>query len=395
MINNPNIIIGNLRYLILCCAYALTGLMVSCSSEDSEPLCDGYDELVFVTAKQSRAAESTTANLTSKPFALYGNVCLANDESDITELMNGRQATYSSGKWNYGTTIYWFPNHIHTFLALHPIEAVNNTRTVTDVKYDNSRLSFKYTHPANYKNASDLLIATHRRRYDQVMGKIEDPVSFTFEHILSVLDIRVKYNEELAYNNWNNRIVITEIVLDTINVSGTYSVHPDNLTEANARVGTDAHSESGWSNLTSGSRSFKGDAYTTHNTGHMNQYGVQPGEFKPVFQNADAITVLPKAPGNVKLTMKFMLYVNGTYAADHTLSTVLENVEWKAGQKITYNLQVSIGELLQGECTVEKWNDISGENVTETITDTSSDHDAGKGDLNLGEGWSNIKHDWQ
>ncbi|MDE7475371.1 MAG: fimbrillin family protein, partial [Duncaniella sp.] len=185
--------IDNLKYFA-CCAYALAAMMVSCSSADSEPQCAGSEELVFVTAEPSRAAVTTTANLTAKPFTVYGDVCLANGEGSLTELMNGRQATFTSGKWNYGTTLYWFPNHIHSFVALHPIEAINKTRTVTDVNYDDGRLSFSYTHPSDYKNASDLLIATHRRRYDQELGKTVEPVSFTFEHILSVLDIRIKYN---------------------------------------------------------------------------------------------------------------------------------------------------------------------------------------------------------
>ena len=380
--------IDNLKYFTYC-AYALVPLMVSCSSDDSGPQCSGSDELVFVTAQYSRATESTTANLIQKPFALYGDACLSTADGDLIELMNGRQATYSSGKWNYGTTLYWFPNHIHSFVALHPIEAINNTRTVKDVDYGNGQLSFIYTHPDNYRNASDLLIATHRRQYVQELGKAVDPVSFTFEHILSVLDIRIKYFEELAYSNGNNRIEVTEIILDGINVSGSYSVRPDDLTADNDRSGTDAHKESGWSNLTSGSRSFKGDADVHINGCYDSQYNA----FKPVFKNNDAIIVLPKDSGNVKLTMTFKLYVNGTYAADHTLSTELENAEWKAGQKITYNLQVSVGEILQGGCTVEDWNNIS--DLKETITDTSSDHDAGKGDLNLGEGWSNIENPWQ
>ena len=381
--------IHNLKYMALCCACALAGLTSSCSADDSEPLCAGSEELVFVTAEPSRAAVSTTANLTAKPFAVYGDVSPAADESHITQLMNGRQATYTSGKWTYGNTIYWFPNHIHSFVALHPIEAINSKRTVADVKYSDGQLSFNYTHPADYKNASDLLIATHRRRYDQEPGKNVEPVSFKFEHILSVLDIQIKYYEELAYSNGNNRIEITEIVLDGINVSGSYNVCPDNLTANNARGGTDAHAVSGWSNLTSGSRKFQGTA-----VGHINGvYEATYNKFNAVFGNNDAIMVLPKAPGDVTLSMTFKLWVNGTYAADHTLSTVLENVEWKAGQKITYRLQVSVGEILQGGCTIEDWNDIS--DLTEIITDTSSDHDAGSGSLNLGNGWSDIMQPWQ
>ena len=384
--------IDNLKYIILYCACAVGGMMVSCSSEDSEPPSAGPEELVFLTGQRSRAAVTTTSNLTSKPFALYGDVCLATGEDEPTVLMNGRQATYTSGKWNYGTTIYWFPNHIHSFVALHPIEAINSTRTVTGVKYSHDGLSFNYTHPDNYKNASDLLVATHRRQYVQELGKTVDPVSFTFEHVLSVLDIRIKYYEELAYSNWNNRIEVTEIVLDSINVSGTYSVRLDDLTAADAGVGIDTHSVSGWSNLTSGSRAFRGDTYTDWNTGHINgKYDSKFDVFKPVFKNNDALTVLPKDSGDVKLTMTFRLYVNGTYAADHTLSTVLKDAEWKAGQKITYDLQVSVGEILQGGCKVENWNAITG--LTETITDESSDHDAGKGDLDR-ENWYNFNNGW-
>ena len=386
MINNP-------KYLV-CCALALAGMMVSCSSEDSEPTCAGSEEVVFVTPEPTRAGVTTTANLTAKPFTVYGDMSLAGGEGDLTVLMNGSQATYNTSekKWNYGTTLYWFPNHVHSFVALHPIEAINSTRTVTDVKYDDGRLSFNYTHPSDYKKASDLLVATHRRQYVQELGKRAEPVSLTFGHILSVLDIQIRYCEELAYNNWNNRIEVTEIVLDGINVSGTYNVRPNDLNETNASSGTDAHDGSGWSNLKTGSSAFRGDTYNEWNTGHINQEVTQTPVFKPVFKNTDAFIVLPKASGNVTLTMTFRLYVNGTYAADHTLSTVLENAEWGAGQKITYSLQVKVGEILQGGCKIEEWNNI--DELTETITDTNSDHDAGQGNLNTGE-WSNIGQDWQ
>ena len=381
--------IDNLKYLTYC-TFALAPLMMSCSSEDSGPEYAGSEELVFVTAKQSRAAETTTANLTAKPFALYGDLSLADGDGNPTVLMNGSQATYNTSekKWNYGSTLYWFSSHIHSFVALHPIEAINSTRTVTDVNYGDGRLSFNYTHPSDYKKASDLLVATHRRQYVQELGKRAEPVSLTFNHILSVLDIRVKYFEELAYSNSNNRIEVTEIVLEGINVSGSYNVRPDDLSDTDARIGTDAHGASGWTNLASGKRSFQGTP-DQHLNGY---YDSQYNAFKSVFKNNDAIIVLPKASGNVTLSMTFKLFVNNTYAADHTLSTVLENAEWKAGQKITYDLQVSVGEILQGGCTIEDWNTVS--ELTETITDTSSDHDAGSGNLNSGD-WSNIEHDWQ
>ena len=111
----------------------------------------------------------------------------------------------------------------------------------------------------------------------------------------------------------------------------------------------------------------------------------------PRFSISSRFSVCPKAAGDVTLTMKFRLYVNITHAADHTLSTVLKDVEWKAGQKITYNLQVSVGEILQGGCTFEDWNAITG--LTETITDASGDHDAGKGNLDR-EDWYNFNNGW-
>ena len=389
--------INKIKYLIYgSCTLAL--LMGSCSPEDSDPQDTLSDELVFVTSQKSRSEESTTDNLTQKSFAVYGDVCLSTGEGNLTQLMNCREATYSSDskKWNYGTTIYWFTNHIHSFVALHPLAAINKTKTVSNVKYSNGQLSFRYSHPQNYKDASDLLVATHRRQYDQILGKSEDPVSFKFEHILSVLDIRIMYYEELAYNNYNNRIEITQIVLDGINISGTYSVRPDDLTPSNARSGTDAHNDiSGWSDLSSGSATFKGDTYNEWNTGHMNQCSIEPDAskpvFKPVFKNKDALTVLPKASGDVQLSLTFKLFVNGTYAADHTLYTVLKNAEWKAGQKIIYNLQVSVGEILQGGCTIEDWNSI--DDLNEIISDVSSDHDAGTGVLN-GEDWSDFENKW-
>ena len=376
--------------------YALTTACVigGCSSESPDGQTDGTQEVEFTTGKETRSAVTTTSNLTGKAFAVYGDMkpFAAAEESSSTLVFNKEQVAYTSGSWKYGRSIYWFPSHQHSFVALHPFEAIGTTAagktTVTNVRYEDGTLSFSYTHPDDYKNASDVLVATHRRDYVPELGKKADPVNFTFEHTMAVLDIVAKYTEPLVYGNQNNRIEIQEVILDSINVSGNYSIRPDDLTQGTDRTST--HDATGkWTDLKSGSRSFKGSRYSNINDAIVNTYE-NPNNipYRRLYSNSDEFIVLPKEKGDVKMTVKFDLYVNMTKAAEHTLSTVFKDAEWTAGQKIRYELIFTAGEILQGGTKIEDYREVK--DLVETIDDTSSDHGAGSGSLSTSNGWTDI-----
>ncbi|MDE6194822.1 MAG: fimbrillin family protein [Muribaculaceae bacterium] len=372
--------------------YALTAACVigGCSSESPDGQTDGTQEVEFTTGRETRSAVTTTSNLTGKAFAVYGDMkpFAAAAEASSTLVFNKEQVAYTSGSWKYGRSIYWFPSHQHSFVALHPFEAIGTTAagktTVTNVRYEDGMLSFSYTHPEDYKNASDVLVATHRRDYVPELGKKADPVNFTFEHTMAVLDIVAKYTEPLVYGNQNNRIEIQEVILDSINVSGNYSIRPDDLTEGKDRTST--HDATGkWTKLKLGNKSFKGTSYNgLVNT--VNRTDVIP--YRRLYSNSDDFIVLPKEKGDVKMTVKFDLYVNMVKVAEHTLSTVFEDAEWKAGQKIRYELIFTAGEILQGGTYIENYRNV--DDLVETIDDTSSDHGAGSGTLSTNNGWTNI-----
>ena len=380
----------NLKYSI----YALTAVCVigSCSSESPDGQSEDTQEVEFTTGSGSRSAVTTTSNLTGKAFAVYGDMkpIDATADASSTIVFNKEQVAFQSNSksWKYGRSIYWFPSHQHSFVALHPFEAIGTTvagkTTVTNVRYQDGTLSFSYTHPDDYKNASDVLVATHRRDYVPELGKKADPVNFTFEHTMAVLDIVAKYTEPLVYGNQNNRIEIQEVILENINVSGNYSIRPDDLTEGKDRTST--HDTTGkWTDLKSGSRSFKGTSYNgLVNT--ENRTDVIP--YRRLYSNSDEFIVLPKEKGDVKMTVRFDLYVNMTKAAEHTLSTVFEDAEWKAGQKIRYELIFTAGEILQGGTKIEDYIEVK--DLVETIDDTSSDHGAGSGSLKTDGGWTAI-----
>ena len=380
----------NLKYSI----YALTVVCVigSCSSESPDGQSEDTQEVEFTTGSGSRSAVTTTSNLTGKAFAVYGDMkpIDATADASSTIVFNKEQVAFQSNSksWKYGRSIYWFPSHQHSFVALHPFEAIGTTvagkTTVTNVRYQDGTLSFSYTHPDDYKNASDVLVATHRRDYVPELGKKADPVNFTFEHTMAVLDIVAKYTEPLVYGNQNNRIEIQEVILENINVSGNYSIRPDDLTEGKDRTST--HDTTGkWTDLKSGSRSFKGTSYNgLVNT--ENRTDVIP--YRRLYSNSDEFIVLPKEKGDVKMTVRFDLYVNMTKAAEHTLSTVFEDAEWKAGQKIRYELIFTAGEILQGGTKIEDYIEVK--DLVETIDDTSSDHGAGSGSLKTDGGWTAI-----
>ena len=376
--------------------YALTAACVigGCSSDSPDGQTDGTQEVEFTTGRETRSVVTTTSNLTGKAFAVYGDMkpFAAAAEVSSTLVFNKEQVAYTSGSWKYGRSIYWFPSHQHSFVALHPFEAIGTTAggktTVTNVRYEDGTLSFSYTHPDDYKNASDVLVATHRRDYVPELGKKADPVNFTFEHTMAVLDVVAKYTEPLVYGNQNNRIEIQEVILENVNVSANYSIRPDDLTEGNDRTST--HDDTGkWTDLKSGSRSFKGSRYSNINDAIVNTYQ-NPNNipFRRLYSNSDDFIVLPKEKGDVKMTVKFDLYVNMTKVAEHTLSTVFEDAEWKAGQKIRYELIFSVGEILQGGTYVEEYRNV--DDLVETIDDMSSDHGAGSGSLKTDGGWTTI-----
>ena len=206
-----------LRYIII--LIALCGLMPSCTS-DTPAESDEGAEVTFATAELSRAVAMSSLNTEGFSFAIYGDMKFMNSDQPVN-VFGGNAVTYRSGKWTYNDTQYWFPKHEHSFVAVYP--AV--TDGMSDAEYAASRLSFTYTLPETYSEASDLMVATHRRQYqyDGNSSSLALPVNLQFQHIMSRINFKVT-NDKAA-----DIVRVTEIKLDGLNRTGSFTIIPAQL----------------------------------------------------------------------------------------------------------------------------------------------------------------------
>lgn len=377
MKNNFYLKLIKLKYLLLTLPVICGS--TGCASEDAESIELHDDvEITFSHATESRSTYTTTGNLTNKSFAVFGDMRFKRETdpaSPNTIVLNGAEVKFSNNAWTYNDTQFWFPDHVHSFVALHPFSAIGSL--ISGVQYTGSRLSFNYTHPSNSLNTADLLIATHRRDYSSANPNAKDDVTLPFRHIMTAVEFTAKYTEPLAYNNQNNRIHVKKIELDGVSVRGSYTVIPDDISGTVLNSYSNADS---WTITGTGSVTFQSNSPTWI-------CNIPTDPAKPVFTNADALIMLPKAKGDVPMRLYFDLYVNGDKVAEHTVSTTISDAVWKAGEKVTYNLVISVGKVIIGGCTIEPWENIG--DLTETITDSSGDHDAGSGNISSGQ-WTDI-----
>lgn len=161
-----------LHLYLLCLAACLVS---ACTSDPSDDLDAAKgDELTLSVGELSRSSITTDINTPNSRFAIYGNMKFK--DYDPTLIFDKTIVTYNDNRWSYGATQYWFPQHVYSFVAMYPVDPTG----ISGTEYSDNRLSFNYTVPDNYKSASDLLVATHRRRYEENSSTPTTPVTLNF-----------------------------------------------------------------------------------------------------------------------------------------------------------------------------------------------------------------------
>ncbi|MDE6394659.1 MAG: fimbrillin family protein, partial [Duncaniella sp.] len=196
----------------------LMGAMSACTS-DSEAT-DAIDQghgVTFTAREASRSTLISNSNITDNAFAVYGDMVLTSSASTATPTVafDATRVTCTDGKWSYDNQQYWFPSHTYSFVALYPADA-----NVSDINYQNSRLSFTYTYPDEYTQATDLLVANHRRRYTS--SGTATPVAFDFRHLMARLDFVANVDPAIG----NGSVTIHSISLRNVYTQATYTVLP-------------------------------------------------------------------------------------------------------------------------------------------------------------------------
>lgn len=315
----------------------------SCASEPDPGVLESSEELSFdaTEAPASRASVSTNKNLTKKPFMIYGDVNRIGEfYSGLKVIFNGAKVTYKNNKWAYETPIYWLIGQEHSFVAIHPADI--QEIPVGGITYSDSKVSFTYETPvSNYKATTDILVATHRRKYTL---DTTGAVKFGLKHILTRLNIEPALEDSLMYAdeenkelhpyNQNEYIEIHRIELYGLKTRASFSFAPVPLQDG--EVQTDECIET---------------------------YEVDDNSVKPIFLNFpdktpkvtnnqknvnvfDDDNVLLLLPQDISDNVKVILYY--TINGDHTEHPLIRTVslplsgigKWEAGKSNTYRFTI-------------------------------------------------------
>lgn len=330
---------------ILIYAATICLTVVLCVSCQSEPAPNGSEEIHFAVGDVSRATSTDISTMTEAPFAVFSDM-YSPTFSSLTVIHDCTPVNYVKGSWQYTGTQYWFPQHEHSFVAVHPASVV---AAAGNPQYNNSRLSFSYTYPQDYRSATDILVSTYRRYYDENPDRKVLPVSFRFHHILSQLEPVVTLTDP---SHEPETVVITRMVFKNVNTSGNYTVAPASLL-AN-RTQTDDSADEGWSFT----EKDRGDVTITFaETGSNLPNRVTPDETPhPILADNDHLMLLPVAKGNpVELVITYKHY-SGSEDPEETTVKETFTQGWEAGKRYVLSLSMIRGAM-QFSIEMKDWED--------------------------------------
>lgn len=300
-----------LRYIIL--FVAACGLLSSCGPS-GEDVAQG-SEMTFVVSDLSRASVTTNINYTDSKFAVYGDMTFK-DNSPI-KVFDGDIVTYRGGKWEYNNAQYWFPQHEHSFIAMHPVEA----KGMSAPEYSRSWLSYNYTLPTDFTEAKDLMVATHRRMAEANPAAKATPVALKFFHVMS------RVNFLLTNAGAADIVRVNEIKLEGVNRTGTFAIIPSPLLSGSQTDDFD-FTWSGISDIGNVTASIRVD--------------VPENEALSLFPDDNALFMIPQPDNNgVIMHINYTLIDAGANDEQLTLTAQAPIGGWEAGKIYTYSLSVS------------------------------------------------------
>lgn len=297
-------------------------LITSCTSDISDPeSVSSGSEVVFNISSITRSTLTTNDNIKEKSFAVFADMKHNLESPSIAPyiVMNGTEVSYSGSSWTYTVPQYWFNGHTHSFVALHPY----SDNGISDKTYSNSALSFTYTLPSDYKNTTDFLTATHRRKYIEA-EKNHHPVSFRFSHILSQINIAPTLDDN--FMSQDDSLQFHKLELSGVKTTATFNIIPASLQtnpQTDDRV-IDVSNQQGEDNLTVEFAEPK----IVRNHGSIN-----------FFDDNDALIMLPQtfAPtSNAQIILTYTI----DYTPERQIIIPLRDMKWESGKSYTYKFTV-------------------------------------------------------
>lgn len=341
--------IDTVKYLLM--AVASTGLLAACTSgstvgDDPAEEC----AVKFEAREASRASVITNSTLTDNAFAVYGDIVRTSGGASPRQIFDGTQVTHTADGWSYGTPQYWFPGYSYSFVAVCPVPGQN----ISDLNYENNRLAFTYS-PSGYQDASDVLIATHRRRYTEGNSST---VAFKFRHTLSRLNFVAQVDPDSE-----DDVMIERLALNDVVTGASYEIIPASISSGSE---TDDYTLGTWTL----DEATRGNAF-------VREEGIllMKGERKDLFPvDSDPLIVIPQevtTDMEVEIIYHYALSPDSkvvTSARLFPIANTNHGGKWDAGKSYTYHFSLGANAfVIYSVPEVEDWKDAEGGNYV--ITD--------------------------
>lgn len=337
-----------LTYLLL----AIVFLASSCSSDTADDIrLSKKAEVSFNVSDLSRASVTSSID----QFLVYGDTKPLSTGTSIPVLLfNPTKVVYKNGSWSYDGIQYWIPNYEHSFVALSPVELFE---TGNSPRYLNSRLTFDYSIPtqngilSSNDMVTDILLATHRRLYEEVddASPSNDKITFKFSHLLSLINFAPAFYD----NNLNSDdyILIHKLEFSGIKTKAQFNIEPAQRLSNYQTDDMDVEvvpQEEGKIAIEFSS------PVKIENTG----INVK------LFADNDAIIMLPQnfdATSDTKITLTYSLNEEESLKEGFIM---LNNLKWESGKSYVYNFIIERIGVIFNTCEINPWNLIKGEEIT-------------------------------
>lgn len=328
-------------------------LLSSCSSDaPGDIVLDEGPELSFDVYNPSRASVSTSLD----HFVVYGDINYQADNILApVKLFDKTLVEYRDGSWCYEGTQHWLPKYEHSFVAISPQSVIHTDNTH---RYLNSQLSFTYTLPSDQKDVADILMATHRRLYnDNISSGSNVPtyeataVTFKFSHLLSLINIAPKLNDEIDPDAY---IQFRKLEITGFNSTATFNILPASR-QSNSQTDDNVVEVS----------DLKGSADAYMSIEFTDPQKIYNGvDYVSLFDDNDAIIMLPQAFAADSDAQIILSYTVNEDTSINQVSLPLNNLKWEVGNSYIYKFTILRVGVIFDKCEINPWNVIKGEDIT-------------------------------
>lgn len=328
----------------------------SCMADhDSDaPDTDKKEEIRFEVENSTRASVTYDSNINNS-FMVFGE--MYTPDGHVTMFDKDEVKHDENGNWDYFTPQYWLMGEEHSFAAIHPYKVDG----MSDINYsaEDSKVSFTYTLPKNndgtldYKDATDIIIATHRRKYN---FDTQGPVKLKFKHILTRINIMPALKEVLMYEDEQDKKNRPYnkgefIVFDKIDIHAKLKTKadfifqpaglPEDLFQTDVFDMTCKLDDS--SVVEDAVLTFKDSPKVTNNGAHVN-----------ICDDDNALILLPQSVEKATLTLFYR--VNDDTPTIRKIIIELTNPSWEGGKSYTYKFIIDkayTGQISEGSLEIE------------------------------------------